>query len=206
MHIILDTVDYIRSLPETDIELLAEYLNIQELHDNAILDDIIWLIAIKLHNQKGHMESVKNVPVVFGKYTKEELDEKYNNLGQRIQDYANEAGIKDSHRHFDFEKYINFAIDKGIADQSIDDIIITFHYQQMKDLELEEEISEFMKIEDTDPEKFTFPFSLSGKQCKSNCVKGVKGCYCKTDPYKGWSGTYDWDYCAPVECERTMTI
>ncbi len=47
----------------------------------------------------------------------------------------------------------------------------------------------------------TYPLSKSGKQCTSICKRDSNNnCYCTTEPYTGWTGTYKWDYCNLQDC------
>jgi hypothetical protein len=42
--------------------------------------------------------------------------------------------------------------------------------------------------------------SLSGRDCKSKCESGLRGCWCRTDEYTLWGRKFDWDYCHKSEC------
>ena len=66
----------------------------------------------------------------------EELNEKYDNLIDRILKFVEELGGKDPYdRSYNFEPLITFAVEKGIASNSMDFIYRHYVYSQLKDVE-----------------------------------------------------------------------
>ena len=102
-------------------------------------------------------------------------------------------------RHFDGDAFIQYAIDNDITNLTVDEIYV---HQITKKLEQD------LVLQEDPSAAQPYPLSKSGKQCNSNCMKDSNdNCYCTMEPYTGWTGTYNWDYCNAQDCAtRAITI
>ena len=201
-------MNYIEAVYQSQADLKT--FSIQELRQLAKSlglgsvdkDDLVWLLAVKLlstHYQYAKMSSKVN----YGKFTDQlcDINKKYSGIAERFQVFANEAGIGGKEaREFDGEAFIQYAIDNNITDKSIDEI----YSHQVQSKLMEADIMEFTPVADTIGD---LPLSRNDKQCTSMCIFDPNNnCYCQTDPYKGWTGIFTWDYCQPNKCSRAVNV
>jgi hypothetical protein len=143
------------------------------------------------------------IKVDYGKFSDKipETNAMYNNIAERFQTFANEAGMgAATHRHFDGESFIQYAIDNGIWDQSVDDI---YEHQVMK--KIEEGDLLFQQELQQQQQQEIYPLSKNGRQCTSPCKRDPSSnCYCDVEKYTGWTGTFDWDYCDDNHCDSLL--
>ncbi len=185
----------LKSYPTAQLRNLAGHF---QLPTDLPEEDLVWVIAITLLSNYRRAEMP--VEVDYGKFTDQlaQINAMYHDIAERLQVFADEAGLGvATARHFDGEAFIQYAIDNDITGLTVDEIYVHQITKKLEqDLVLQEELSP------------TYPLSKSGKQCTTNCTKDPHGnCYCNTEPYTGWTGTYNWDYCNSQDCAtRTIAI
>jgi hypothetical protein len=137
------------------------------------------------------------IKVDYGEFSDKipETNAMYDNIADRFQTFANEAGMGGApQRHFDGGSFIQYAIDNGIWEQSVDDI-----YEHMVRKKLEGDLVLQQELQQQQQE--IYPLSKNGRQCISQCKRYTNGnCYCDVEKYTGWTGTFDWDYCDDQYC------
>lgn len=137
------------------------------------------------------------IEVDYGEFSDKipETNAMYDNIADRFQTFANEAGMGGApQRHFDGGSFIQYAIDNGIWEQSVDDI-----YEHMVRKKLEGDLVLQQELQQQQQE--IYPLSKNGRQCISQCKRDTNGnCYCDVEKYTGWTGTFDWDYCDDQYC------
>lgn len=180
----------LKSYNISQLRNMATHLHIKH---NVPKNDLTWLIAIALYSK--YIKAGMHVKVDYGQYSDNlhQINEQYHNIVDRFQQLADEAGVGTAapHRHFDGASFIQYAIDNNITHLDIDDIYVRQINDKIKDAEKE------FAIEYEQEQK-----SKSGKRCISLCKTNEHGdCYCDTEPYRGWTGTYYWDYCNSNDCK-----
>ena len=196
---LVDDLVYISPVSNMDIRNIIVYINDRwRVKDRENVDYIIEPAKIPIAVDYGEFSD--NLP---------EINARYSNIAKRFQDFANEAGLGvATDRHFDGESFIQYAIDNYLTEKSIDDIYAHQIMRKMEeaDLLLQEdppprEGPPFSRSGEQVLQQETYPLSKSGRQCTSACKRDSRdNCYCSTEKYSGWTGTFDWDYCNNQEC------
>ena len=144
----------------------------------------------------SNLSAETQVKVDYGKFSDKlpEINAMYNNIAERFQILANEAGMgAGTHRHFDGEAFIQYAIDNNLWENSVDHIYAHLVMKKLEEADL--------VLQELQPQQGIYPLSKSGKQCISACKRDSRGnCYCNTEKYSGWTGKFDWDYCNEQDC------
>lgn len=150
------------------------------------------------HNPEIHSPEIQ-IEVDYGEFSDKipETNAMYNNIVDRFQTFCNKGGMgAETHRHFDGGSFIQYAIDNGIWEQSVEGI---YAHQVMKKLEGDLVLQQELKQQQQQQE--INPLSKNGRQCISQCKRDTNGnCYCDVEKYTGWTGTFDWDYCNSQDC------
>jgi len=149
------------------------------------------------HSPEIHIPETQ-IEVDYGEFSDKipETNAMYNNIADRFQIFANEAGMgAATHRHFDGGSFIQYAIDNGIWEQSVDDI---YAHQVKRKIE---EGDLLFQQEMQQQQQEIYPLSKNGRQCISQCKRDANDkCYCDVEKYTGWTGIFDWDYCDDQHC------
>ena len=170
-------------LSEEDLKTLSLHHHLDKV------PNVTAQLAVKILEPAYH--KARMVPVSWGSLDLDYINAKYNNLADRFQEWANEVGIGGTApRAFQAQEIIEWAIQKGITNKTIDEIIA----QQMAEKFATEE------------EETYYPKSLAGRQCISNCYLKDGACLCDTKPYQGWLGQYNWDMCSELSCKRGLGV
>lgn len=179
-------------------------INWQEYH-KKLCETISYNIIPRLEKQRNLQEKfiqeLKNIKtngkkIDIGKYI--DFAKNNNMLDKSVKEIMEKFSewVDNIHKYTTEEKKTNSQIMSYLASAAIPAQSI---------LEQQQSALEQQKLSNTIPE-FQPILSKSGKLCKTPCTKSyniIHGeyCACKTDPYKSFLLTYDWDYCNPTECK-----
>ena len=155
-----------------------------------------------LRNRRNEICKVINSKILPELEKTKELQEKFI---QYLKD------VPTSGRKFDISKYIEFAKERDLLDQPVDEIFNKYFMYIEEEEKTNDLLKEFIMMEKpAGPTMPAYPRSKSGHPCTSQCVKSQtlfgNQCTCKMDPYKTLTGTHNWDYCPEEECAAAKNL